>query len=73
MLGSVSRRRIRKPDGEVAEMTTEEMLKHAQGLPLHHPARMALLEAFRQIVELKQALAYANEALLAAKASTWGE
>jgi len=48
-------------------MTTEDMLKTAQNLPLHDPARMALLEAFREIVGLRQSLAYANAALLASQ------
>jgi hypothetical protein len=34
----------------------EHILKAAQYLPLHHPARMALLDAYKQIVELRQCL-----------------
>ena len=43
-------------------MTPQDLLKTAQNLPLHDPARVALLDAYRQIVELRQALDYANEA-----------
>jgi len=45
-------------------MTTEDMLKTAQNLPLHDPARMALLEALQEIVGLRLSLAYALAALL---------
>ena len=34
-------------------MTTQDLLKAAQNLPLHDPARMALLDAFHQIVHLQ--------------------
>ena len=48
-------------------MTTQDLLKTAQNLPLHDPARVALLDAYGYIVSLKQALDYANAALLAAQ------
>jgi hypothetical protein len=34
----------------------EDILKAAQNLPLHHSARIALLDAYKQIVELRQCL-----------------
>lgn len=46
---------------------TTDLLKTAQNLPLHDPARMALLDAFVAITAHKQALAYANAELLAAQ------
>jgi hypothetical protein len=48
-------------------MTTEALLKTAQNLPLHDPARVALLDAFVQLNGHKQALQYANAALLASQ------
>jgi hypothetical protein len=34
----------------------EHILKAAQNLPLHYPARIALLDAYKQIVEMRQCL-----------------
>ena len=48
-------------------MTTADLLKTAKNLPLHDPARMALLDAYGCIVSLKQALDNANAALMAAQ------
>jgi hypothetical protein len=48
-------------------MKHTDLLRVAENLPLHDPAREALMDAHNMIVSLKQALDYANAALLAAQ------